>query len=492
MNYDQRIRPFARRKRRIVIAGLLAAGVLSCHATISFQKIDGLSGAGILRVAVSGSSDGFMACASDNTLYLRYSRNAPIQKSAVFKDEQIYDLCIRNTQQPELLVAASRNAYRVTDSVRRIYSAHDDESIRCIASHESILFIGTTKGLFFAEENLQNWQPLPGLRNQSIHSLCPAGKNLYIAADSGVYRYRPGGVPERLFISRGKTTGEGIIPRQVKVDVMTPSMLWLCTSRGVYRSTNRGESWQKFHVEGADLFEARCLVQFPLDAHHFYLVSEAGLFKVNIPENKTASLYAGLPTANIHWADIDAEGKLYVACDQGLFHQENKTPQSAAQPLGLQALLAGEPSITQVQEAAMRYNSVHPDKTADWRKRIKYRALMPKLSVDYDKTIGSSFTSSGYYYAEGPNDWGVSLTWDMGNLIWNSYEDDIDNRTKLTTQLRMDILDEINRLYFERLRLKHEIATGNADNEDTTLSQLRLYELTATLDGYTGGLYSRK
>ena len=297
----------------------------------------------------------------------------------------------------------------------------------------------------------------------------PAGKNLYIAADSGVYRYRPGGMPERLFISRGKTTGEGIIPRQVKVDVMTPSMLWLCTSRGVYRSTDRGESWQKFHVEGADLFEARCLVQFPLDAHHFYLVSEAGLFKVNIPENKTTALYAGLPTANIHWADIDAEGKLYVACDQGLFHQENKTPQSAAQPLGLQALLAGEPSITQVQEAAMRYNSVHPDKTADWRKRIKYRALMPKLSVDYDKTIGSSFTSSGYYYAEGPNDWGVSLTWDMGNLIWNSYEDDIDNRTKLTTQLRMDILDEINRLYFERLRLKHEIATGNADNEDTTL-----------------------
>jgi hypothetical protein len=52
-------------------------------------------------------------------------------------------------------------------------------------------------------------------------------------------------------------------------------------------------------------------------------------------------------------------------------------------------------------------------------------------------------------------------------------------------------LDEINRVYFERLRLKNEMANFSLKQEELFKKKLRLAELTAIIDGYTGGLFSK-
>ncbi len=60
-------------------------------------------------------------------------------------------------------------------------------------------------------------------------------------------------------------------------------------------------------------------------------------------------------------------------------------------------------------------------------------------------------------------------------------------------QLRDDILDEVTKLYFERLRVKMEIdGMAIEDRKKRSSKLLRLEELTASIDALTGGYFSRE
>jgi hypothetical protein len=60
-------------------------------------------------------------------------------------------------------------------------------------------------------------------------------------------------------------------------------------------------------------------------------------------------------------------------------------------------------------------------------------------------------------------------------------------------ELRNDILDQVNKLYFERLRVKSEL--DNLAIEDRSKrfdKELKVEELTASLDALTAGYYSEQ
>ncbi len=60
-------------------------------------------------------------------------------------------------------------------------------------------------------------------------------------------------------------------------------------------------------------------------------------------------------------------------------------------------------------------------------------------------------------------------------------------------QLRDDILDEVTKLYFERLRVKIEISNLDIiDVKKRLEKELRLQELTASIDALTGGYFSEQ
>jgi hypothetical protein len=458
--------------------------MLSCAAEAFFSQVQGMDSTRFKKVAVSTASPSFIAAASEKTLYVSEDGGGHFRKAAMLKEEEIRHLCIGEAQSNIVYLAGSRHGYRVGRASERIFSAKEGEQINFILEHKGMLYTATSEGLYYTDASMLKWNTVPGLGNREVYSIEGFGENIYLACEAGAYLFRHDGTLRRLFASRGGGAEESLTPLLLKVDVFTPSRLWLCTNRGVFRSDDRGDSWQKFYISGADNAFVYCLAQFPLDGSHVYLCSNIGFIKVDIATGESKPLFEGLSTSKTRWLDFSGDGDVFLATDQGLF-KSGSPPAAPAPGNTLQEVLKGEPPIHIVHEAALHYNSVHPDKTGKWSRRLKYRALFPKFSVDYDKSIS---TYKGRF-VEGPNEWGMSLSWDIGNLVWNTYEDDVDNRAKLTTQLRMDILDEVNRLYYERLRLKREIAGSDPQLEETIAKTLRLNELTATLNGYTGGLF---
>jgi len=158
-----------------------------------------------------------------------------------------------------------------------------------------------------------------------------------------------------------------------------------------------------------------------------------------------------------------------------------------------------EPSILEVQRMAIEYAEVSPEKIETWRRGARWKAFMPRLSVSFSESIDDNVeiykNSNLSYIVRGPKerdtDWGVDLTWDLSDLVWNNDQTSIDVRSRLMVQTRGEILEDITRIYFERKRLLDEF--GGLSPEKLTehsKKQLRIMELTAYIDAFTGGKFS--
>ncbi len=83
----------------------------------------------------------------------------------------------------------------------------------------------------------------------------------------------------------------------------------------------------------------------------------------------------------------------------------------------------------------------------------------------------------------------LQLTWDLARLAEPDDLLAISRERRELVELRDQVLERVNRLYFERRRVLEERAAA-APEEQRALA-LRAEELSAQLDGWTGGLFSR-
>lgn len=453
-----------------------------------FKPVQGIEDAVIKRVTVSPFDAALIYVGSDNSLYESRDSGETFQKVAVFKDEEIRHMFFDRQLAGSLYVVTVRHLYKFKNQPEKLFSCADTEVINTAEIQQGKIYIGTSCGVYYALADFLNWQKLGGLGETAVRSIEPIDKGIYLAADKGIYLVKTDDIVERLFVMRESEEEQAVQPNMVTADIWDKRKVWLATTQGIFISEDQGKHWDKLFIQGIDSLCVNCLVQTALERNTIYAGTSRGFLKIDYKDEHAQQIFEGLYSSYVHWAMISS-GKIYLATSGGLFTNSYFTPSSDEKS---KDILISEPSIEEIQQAALHYNSVHPDRIKKWENRLKYRALFPTVNLDYDKTVTTALGASYDRVQVGPRDWGVSFSWDVGDLVWNSYEDDVDTRGRLVAQLRLDILDEINRVYFERLRLKQEMAGSSLPQDELFNKKLRLEELTAIIDGYTGGYFSRK
>jgi len=415
-----------------------------------------------------------------------------------------------------------------------------------VNSHTSEnIFIGTLAGIFFTEDGGRNWvrgQYLPAYSIiTSISGDAYDPHILYAASARGIYKTIDRGIGwNRIhesafdesalynFIADDEEGMEevditemrdGSHIRKIIPDPGDRGIIYAATPRGLLVTHNSGITWTTSGSIGLVSHNIRDIAISPGDPEYVYAATDRGIFRYSRNSDSWDELYKGIASSDIRClafarAEKNSPPVLWAITRSGVYKSSpslaSAVPQNAGPGYGrpeardVLRMFDDEPSIEEIKEAAIAYAEVSPDKIREWRRAAAKRAWLPNVSMKYGSA--KDWQSSSYFYStrdekykddditDGKDsDWYISLTWNLGDLIWDDAQTSIDNRSKLMVQLRNDVLNEVTRLYFERRRFQIDLLMSSPGNDKEDIDNaLRLQELTASIDALTGSFLSRR
>lgn len=155
-----------------------------------------------------------------------------------------------------------------------------------------------------------------------------------------------------------------------------------------------------------------------------------------------------------------------------------------AEPPAYPPPTACEPSLAELQAAAVRYAGLEPERVRSWLHRLRVAPLLPRLHAQGSRGgIGIQVLDALYPSTTG---WRVAVdaTWSLDELIFRSAELQVAQTAMRMHHERQQLLALVTRTYFDRLRLLRGPSVSN-NPQDELEKQLRLAELTATLNSLT-------
>lgn len=171
------------------------------------------------------------------------------------------------------------------------------------------------------------------------------------------------------------------------------------------------------------------------------------------------------------------------------------------------ARFEAEPTVNEVQAAALDYAMMSPEVLGSMRSRSRYAAVLPKLKLRVQKDIDED--SRSVLDVDTDNDGTQeSLTgtddktdalqlraeaeWKLNEMIFNSRETSVVKEIRSTARERQRLLEAVTKAYFARRRSQVDLLLQPpSDGVGRAMAELKIAELTSELDALTGGSFSR-
>ena len=529
---------------RIVI-GLLACALLGSPAPASadlraaqWESVPlGAGETRVVAVASDPEASHHLLAATEHALYASADGGLSwVQRFHAPGQTRFNRLAVASGEPFAILVATNRGLYASFDggaSWSRVFRGAGAGEADCthVAFHPAqgeMALVGTRGGLFRSLDRGRHWQEVnvpPAARDVIQFAFDPQDPDrLYLLAMGGLFagNLATGAwqqvwngvgaeeteVEEPALLETPETDEEnGSLHRlsAIAVDPREPETLYLAGSRGLAHSRDGGRTWRWLTRAGLGAGDVSRLLLRMHSPLVIFAATPQGVARYDAEPERWTLLAQGMAALRIH--DLAATAThLWAATDLGLYRYQMETdPETLGEgpPPSAQELLANfvhEPTMADVREAAIRYAEVQPDKIRRWRRQAALQALLPSVDVgvDYGRSRDLRVDEGSFpnfqliKTADKDDGFDVSVKWDLGELIWNQDQTAIDVRSKLMVQLRDDIVDDATRTYFERRRIQVALLTEPVRDAKARLEQeLRLQELTALLDGLTGGYFSQ-
>lgn len=295
--------------------------------------------------------------------------------------------------------------------------------------------------------------------------------------------------------------------------------IYVYSQRGFFVSEDTGKTWQR--IEGLDVLDRGAYAIAVVSSYEGLLVLHrkglwlyqtryqpylAKIMDVDIEEDGTLALLQGESKVVLSDSvelysvgigeEIRAQFQQAMLVNAPIGWMNNEVLQNIRQSV------YDLPSVRALQKAALEYGRLTTRRMKGWEWRAKFRALVPTISLELDRSITNNIdldrgsTNDPDVFLDGPDekdtDYGVSVDWDLADLIWNSTETSIEIRERALVDQREEILREVTRLYFEYKRISMESAMIPETDPVVALGKaIRCEEIVAQLDGLTGGFVSK-
>ena len=171
-----------------------------------------------------------------------------------------------------------------------------------------------------------------------------------------------------------------------------------------------------------------------------------------------------------------------------------------------------EPTIEATQNAAVEYAGLSPERLEGMYSRSGGSRALPKI-LSYELTYRDQDRNQPQkqttYSNNNKNDWTslkqtdykqdtdylqhkVKAQWDLSGLVYNSEQLRVVSQMSNAAKARDTLLKNVTKTYYQRRKAQIDMLTNPPKDVTAMLNaELKIQELTATLDAMTGGWFSK-